>query len=74
MLTWLRVARVCDFAAEALDHFGGSGLIGEEDLHGLAALGDEVLHLVDNTEPSGAQPCHDFVIANSLPRFKRHER
>jgi hypothetical protein len=49
-----------------------AGLIGKQDLHGLAAAGDEVLDFVNHTQARSAQPRNNFLIPDPLPRLKSH--
>ena len=57
------------FAAEPLHHLRRA-LVRQQDLHGLAALRDEMLHLVDDAEAAGAELRYHFVIADPLPWFE----
>jgi hypothetical protein len=60
------------FAPEPFHHLRRARLVGEQNLHGFAAPGDEVLDFVNHTQAPGAQPRNHFVIPDPLPRLKSH--
>src|SRR5882762_10527242 len=62
-----------DFTQETSGEFFASGEIGQEDFHGLDAVGNRVADLVDAAHSAGAQFAENLVVANALDFFAHVE-
>src|SRR6202158_1036535 len=61
------------FTQETSGEFFASGEIGQEDFHGLDAVGNRVANFVDAAHSAGAQFGENFIVANSLDFFAHIE-
>src|SRR5579863_1307403 len=50
-----------------------AGQIGQQDFHGLDALGDGVAHLIDFSHASGAEHADYFIVAKFVADFESHD-
>ena len=55
-----------DFAEEAVGEIFLAGEVGEENFHGLDAVGNSVADLIDLAHASGAENAEDFIITELL--------
>src|SRR5260370_41914710 len=69
----IQAGQQLDFTQETSGKFFASGEIGQEDFHGLDAVGNRVADFVDAAHSAGAQFAENFVVANSLDFFAHME-